>query len=352
MPITSDIPYVAVVRVSSSGGPFHEGDVLSIAFSTAPICRLAQHSGAAPLAKREPGDALVPETIAVSVVVAGGPYAAGDVLALSFVDPSIARIHAVRSVAPSQPVPPTEERFEAPAPLRSQATLPAGRTALGVRTRLAWSADRVRRFVQVCDKLFTVDRLGWYRHTLAMRLLLADEVSCGEPQVDREIIPHLRALRTSALETLGRPLLAAFMPSFYVTPEWLDSLDDPVAARAVAALREAIQAHAVDDRSLEGSGDSGWSEGEITRGELMETPATSLEAFLPLLIANVSPLEALTNRLTAYRRALVDLFGQTAGSVEAVRLSQMTQPNHVLDDRLWQLVGAVGECLGGLATAS
>jgi hypothetical protein len=29
----------------------------------------------------------------------------------------------------------------------------------------------------------------------------------------------------------------------------------------------------------------------------------------------------------------------------------MAQPNHTLDDRLWQLVGAVGEHFGGLAVA-
>ena len=42
----------------------------------------------------------------------------------------------------------------------------------GVSVRLDWSGERLRRFVAVVDKLFTIDRLGWYRHALAMRLLI------------------------------------------------------------------------------------------------------------------------------------------------------------------------------------
>jgi hypothetical protein len=222
----------------------------------------------------------------------------------------------------------------------------------GVRTRLLWSSDRARRFVQVCDKLFTVDRLGWHRHALTMRLLIPDEVSCGDATADRAIAEHLRVLRASALESLGRPLLAAFMPNFTVTPEWLDALDDPAATRALAALREIFGAHAIDPAEALVAGDQAWTEGVINRAELDGTPPTSCEALLPLLIANRSPLAAVTEKLTAYRRALIELFGQTAGSAETVRLSHMAQPNHILDDRLWQLVGAVGEGFGGLPVAS
>jgi hypothetical protein len=229
---------------------------------------------------------------------------------------------------------------------------PSARATSGVRTRLLWSADRARRFVQVCDKLFTVDRLGWHRHALTMRLLIPDEVSCRDAIADREITEHLRVLRASALESLGRPLLAAFMPNFTVTPDWLDALDDPAATRALAALREIFAAHASDDAAGPVAKDPVWTEGEISCTELDGTPPTSCEALLPLLIANVSPLAAVTEKLTAYRRALIDLFGQTAGSAETVRLSHMAQPNHILDDRLWQLVGAVGEGFGGLPVAS
>ena len=201
------------------------------------------------------------------------------------------------------------------------------------------------------DKLFTVDRLGWYRHAFAMRLLVPDEVSCGDSEADREVAQHLRALRNATAETLGRPLLAAFMPNFSVTPEWLDTLDDPAAARALASVRDVVARYATDEPNPCESDDPGWTHGDVLRSHLTIAPLANVEAALPLLIANVSRFAAVTEKLTDYRRALIELFGQTAESVETVRLKQMAQPNHTLDDRLWQLVGTVGECFGGLAVA-
>ena len=207
----------------------------------------------------------------------------------------------------------------------------------------------MRRFVQVADKLFTVDRLGWYRHAFAMRLLVPDTITCGAPDADAAASLHLRALRSAALETLGRPLIAAFMPTFAVTPEWLDTIDSAEAARALSGLRAAIAPHVSDEPRVAPGDDPASTYGVVRESELRASPATSVEALLPLLVANVSVYDDVTERLTSYRQALSELFGATAQSAETVRLGQMAQPNHTLDDRLWQLVGAVGERFGGLA---
>jgi hypothetical protein len=217
-------------------------------------------------------------------------------------------------------------------------------STLAARTRLVWTRDRAHRFVQVCDRLFTVERLGWYRHAFAMRLLLPDEIACGHVACDCVVADQLDILTASAIETLGRPMLAAFMPSFSVTSEWLDSLDDPAAARALSRMRATLMDGA-DTRAIQdgANGDASVTEGAIALRELTSAPGTSVEALLPLLIANVSPLPSVTEKLTAYRAALTELFGQTAGSAEPVRLSQMALPNHTLDDRLWHLVGVVSD---------
>ncbi|MGH7728524.1 MAG: hypothetical protein ACREM2_07020, partial [Vulcanimicrobiaceae bacterium] len=222
--------------------------------------------------------------------------------------------------------------------------------ALGARTRLDWSDERVKRFIAVVDKLFTVDRLGWYRHVLAMRLLVPDEIRCGERIVDVEAMRFLHALRAAAAETLGRPLLAAFMPNFSVGSGWLESLEVPAAARALAGLRDALVAR-IDEPNEAFPDDPRTTTGIVARAAFLGAPAGSLDALLPVLIPSDSAHAALAERLSAYRAALIELFGATASSVEAVRLGAMTQPNHALDDRLWQLVGTVAEVFGGVAVA-
>ena len=365
MSLPIDLPELTIVRALTGAGPFASGDTLSVAFNSPTVGRLVPHGRSQPAARpARAGEAVLPETISVAVLVAAGPYAEGDVLTLSYVDPRIARIHASTptssregdpsdEAAPEPTVPPSPEpgaetrASVAALPRRPDATA----NTRGVQTRLSWSADRVRRFVQVSDKLFTVDRLGWYRHAFAMRLLVPDEVSCGDSEADREVAQHLRALRNATAETLGRPLLAAFMPNFSVTPEWLDTLDDPAAARALASVRDVVARYATDEPNPCESDDPGWTHGDVLRSHLTIAPLANVEAALPLLIANVSRFAAVTEKLTDYRRALIELCGQTAESVETVRLKQMAQPNHTLDDRLWQLVGTVGECFGGLAVA-
>jgi hypothetical protein len=365
MSLPIDLPELTIVRALTGAGPFASGDTLSVAFNSPTVGRLVPHGRPQlPAGPARPGEALLPETISVAVLVAAGPYTEGDVLTLSYVDPRIARIHASTTTSsherdaggevPPEPAlsPTPEPAAETRAPAAALPRRPGATASThGVRTRLSWSADRVRRFVQVSDKLFTVDRLGWYRHAFAMRLLAPDEISCGDSEADREIAQHLRALRNATAETLGRPLLAAFMPNFSVTPEWLDTLDDPAAARALASVRDLVVRHATNEPDPCETDDPDWTHGDVLRSHLTIAPLASVEAALPLLIANVSRFAAVTEKLTDYRRALIELFGQTAESVETVRLKQMAQPNHTLDDRLWQLVGTVGECFGGLAVA-
>jgi hypothetical protein len=344
----NDLPELTIVHVLTSAGPFAQGDAVSIAFVSPTVARLLPHAARA-ISPGGGDTALLPETLSARVVVDAGPYAEGDVLTLSFVDPRFARLHALARPDPEPRAPATAPSPFTPEPHPTPARVLT--TAGGVRTRLGWSADRARRFVQVCDKLFTIDRLGWYRHAFAMRLLVPDHITCGESTVDATAARHLQTLRTATTETLGRPLVAAFMPNFAVTPEWLDSLDDAAIALPLSSLRETIAPHATQTPfAFETVGDT-WTQGAISRSDLEDAPAGSVESLLPLLVANVSKFDAVTEELTAYRKALVELFSQTARSVEAVRLKQMAQPNHVLDDRLWRLVGAIGECFGGLAVA-
>jgi hypothetical protein len=510
-----DFPEIAFVRVLTAGGPYNVGTILSIAFGTPGIGRLAAHDGSTDVA-RNGETSLVPETISARVVRGAGPYSLGSSLTLSFVDPSIARIHATdtpddrrteRNAAPAptnSPGPPsTSERaslqpavtldaryeptvriaapartdtspiaktvdlgehaiepgeamvmhapplraaaplspapseivapvgpapdptgaagtaapvhatpanatpsnaaaekaapaaspeqnapkaartiahsdairsttisFSPPGPLDAGATIAAETIASlipsvslprvaaqrrnerdGVRVRLDWNRDRVRRFVQVVDKLFTVDRLGWYRHVFAMRLLVPDIVVCGEAQTDVEALRHLHALRAASIETLGRPLLAAFMPNFAVNEEWLDSLDRPGAARALAGLRDALLPLANENPIAAAELEPSWTVAAIGKRELGAASAANVEALLPLFIPYASPVDVLTEKLAGYRTSLIDIFGQTALSASAVRLNLMAEPNHTLDDRLSQLARAVNETFGGLAVA-
>jgi hypothetical protein len=236
--------------------------------------------------------------------------------------------------------------------------------AAGVSVHLRWSPDRVRRFVQVCDKLFTVERLGWYRHALVLRLLVPDAVRCDDEAAAREASQHLAALREAVAESLGNPLLAAFMPNFTVTAEWLESIESAEIARALAAFRGAIAPHltavaphaneiapragAVAPRStaeliLPAAGPRNGEEtiAYLRRDELLATPFSSIEAGLALIVPHVAADASLGEPLGAYRAKVAELFAQMADTPEKARLRTMTQSNHALDDLLWQLVSGV-----------
>ncbi len=406
------LPHLAVLAVLTSGGPYRIGDVVSLAFVESTVGRLVSH-GDATSVYEAPEAALVPESISARVIRAAGPYRVGATLTLSFVDPTIARIFeynagnedaAPQVVLPlprsDAPIPadaapayvtPTYARpahtallatatvadasvfaaqaVSAPvvadntAPIVSYAPAQAETTrdeeaparsfarSGGVTVHLQWTSERVRRFVTVVDKLFTVERLGWYRHVLAMRLLVPDRIACGDSASELEAMRHVHALRAASVETLGRPMLAAFMPNFTVTPDWLESIDSPAAARALAGIREAIEPFVTDDAHGDAEPiDDTWTVGRVVRDDLSRAPA-SVESLMPVLIASFGNHPDLRARLVAYRRTLIDVFAQTAQSAEAVRLGAMTQPNHSLDDRLWQLVGTLGETFGDAVVA-
>jgi hypothetical protein len=395
MATTRTLPDIAFVRVLTPGGPYRVGAILSVAFVTPDVGRLAAHDVSSERTEAHDPTDLIPETISVCVIRAAGPYAAGTALTLSFVDPAIARIHEttpdgrrehlerdgladrrdapvtsvtapdrVIPIAISPPIEGVEVRpLAAPSETIAHETIASllvtgpsavlGRTQLrrGARVRLDWNRDRVRRFVQVVDKLFAIDRLGWYRHVFAMRLLVPDAVVCGDSQTDVEALRHLHALRAASIETLGRPLLAAFMPNFTVTSEWLDSLDKPAAARALAGLRESLLPFAGDDSIEADECDATWTIASIQKSEIDRAPATSVEAMLPLFIPYTSAIPELTEKLAAYRSTLIDIFASTTQPAEAVRVHQMSEPNHALDDRLRQLSDAVSEAFGGLVVA-
>ncbi len=427
MRTSNDIPELAIVRVVSAGGPYHRGDILSLAFSEPSVGRLAAHGESAGISEWRIADSCVPEMVSAVVSTACATYGAGIELTLSFIDPHIARIRAVESLehtlharqyaslhpirsAEDDAVPrgsaftraPLPEPFSAlvrngvPASLaesvdgawrdanggaasqdpKAAAASPNMKVAVASQTpsdataspystapadpspsrpgalvRLQWTPERVRRFISVVDRLFTVDRLGWYRHALAMRLLVPDEIVVSDERTRAEMASRLHELRAAVAQTFGRPLLGAFMPNFSVDTEWLETLDSPPAARALAALREMLLP-LVDDRADAVATEPEWMIGSVLARDLSAMPATSLEALLPVLIPTTAKDAALGARLADYRRTLVDAFGQTVRSSGAVRLGAMTEPNHALDDRLWQLVGAVGAAFGEFTTGT
>ncbi|MBD5655820.1 MAG: hypothetical protein IAI50_11670 [Candidatus Eremiobacteraeota bacterium] len=404
MHLTPHLPDVAFARVLGAGGPYRVDDVVTIAFTAPGVCRLAAHRRDAFEPLPQASVPIVPEAITVEVTMSAGPYGCGDRLMLSFVDPSVARMHVIfgrhehdrpasteASPAPDgDPLPEDDltratlealqsndrsfstyseadlafdwARIERELETESGNVLHAtgviavsdsGASPLrGVRVKLGWDSERTRRFVQVVDKLFAVDRLGWYRHVLAVRLLLPDEIATGDGPADVDAGQQLQALRVAAAQALGRPLLAACMPNFSVTPEWLDELDSVGAARAIAGLRDAILPHVNDDPAVQiMEPPARCTVGVITRRDLLATPPANVEALLPVLMPYGSHVPKLTEKLYEYRCALIEVFGQTANSAEAVRLNAMSQTNHALDDRLWQLVGTIGESFGGLAVA-
>lgn len=371
----SAIPETISARVVRSAGPYEAGEVLTLSFVDPSIARI--HRTAPP----EDSDEHLRNrraTDRVSPIVAALPGPTGPVSknedstdpgppltitiepALRFPDGRETNLEIADPQVlddarePEKPIAADVSHgavISAGAPRPSEFEPQSEPQISGVRVRLDWNRDRVRRFVQVVDKLFTIDRLGWYRHVFAMRLLVPDVVLCGRPESDVEALRHLHALRAASIETLGRPLLAAFMPNFSVSPEWLDSIDKPSAARALAGLRDTLTPFS-DDGPLHSSElEMGWTISAVLRSELVTAPASSVESLLPLFIPATSPSDVLSEKLTAYRSALISIFGQTAQSAEAVRLNLMARPNHTLDDRLEQLAHAVSATFGELAVA-
>jgi hypothetical protein len=251
------------------------------------------------------------------------------VLTLSFLDPALVRIH----------LSPARQHIDAPTLARNAATAVAGP---GVVVRSYWTGEDTRRFVAVVDKLFTIDRLGWYRHSLAMRMLLPNEVLLPNVTAVAEAARQLAALRSAATEALGAPLLAALIPQFNVDAEWLESIEGPALVKALAALRESIAPHVAESIvPVPAPEVPNALTGAIRTEEYHAARSAGADAFLPLLIPECSAHEVLSQRLREYRGALLELFGQTARTAASVRLKQMTLPNHVLDDRLWNLAGAL-----------
>jgi hypothetical protein len=319
-----------MIRVLTPGGPYLTGQRLSLAFVDPSIGRLAAHDTLGdPTTQETRGAGLVPESISAALTCSAGAYECDEVLTLSFVDPALVRIHAS----------PGRRRADLSASTRNGAT---AAIAPGIILRSRWSGEDSCRFVAVIDKLFTVERLGWYRHSLAMRMLLPDEILVPNSTAGDEVATRLAALRSAATEALGAPLLGALIPQFSVSAEWLESIETPALVKALAGLREAIAPY-VSETSLAAISPESKETltGTIRSAEYQSARNEGADAFLPLLIPERSTHEGLSQRLHEYRSALIELFGQTARTAAAVRLKQMTLPNHVLDDRLWNLAGAL-----------
>ncbi len=367
MDAESNVPELIVVRVVARGTPFEVGDDVSVAYTTPTMGRLVPHGVAIEHNDWDRYEAVVPDAFTGRVTIGSRIYGDGELLSFSFVDPRFARIHRLRGDGDERigERSTEEQRFDSEGTaqasiLKSQIDYsvetpgvdPPADAGTGVRVRMEWSIERARRFVQIVDKLFTVDRLGWYRHVLAMRLLVPDTIECSDSEASGLATNHLQMLRAAAIAALGRPLLAACMPAFTVTVEWLDTIETPEVTRALAGLRSAIVPFVCDDAhaSPPPTGDLS-AIGLLCRRDICGDAAASADAFLAMLVPYITADPLLSERLRTYREALSDMFAQTARTTDVVRLGRMSEPNHVLDDRLWQLTGVVGKTLGGLAVA-
>jgi hypothetical protein len=344
-------PSLAVVRVVVAGGPFVENEILSLAFGDPTLARVASHRVASEPAANEPFAYAVPEVVSASVLAGDGPYVAGDVLTLAFVDSKCARIFRPPSVTTSpSPVVLAHVVALETMPPASIVTPPARGVAARKRNgalclSLRWTPEDARRFIAMTDKLFTVERLGWYRHSLAARLLVADAVSLSDAGASLEANAQLETLRSCASEALGAPLLSVFMPHFTVDKAWLASLEPASLHSAIAGLRATLVPY-LEERSTLETTDTAFLSGTIARDEWDLVPVSSVEAFLALLIPQRAADANVSQRVGEYRAALIELFGQTAQSSSTVRLKAMTTANHVLDERLWNLAGALQDACG------
>jgi len=203
--------------------------------------------------------------------------------------------------------------------------------------------EEARRFIAVVDKLFTVERLGWHRHTLAMRLLLPDNIVLGR-QSSHDVLSLLESLRTAATEALNVPLLTAFMPHFSADATWLASLETPALLAAATTLHDLIERQGGVE--FEAPRNTPELIGSIAPEEWASWASAGTNAFLALLWPNGARHPAVAQRLTDYRSALLELLGQMAQAPTAVQSSQMAQSNPVLDDRLWNLAGAFQDAWG------
>jgi len=346
----SGIPQVLFARVLAGGGPYREHEVLSIAFVDASLARLLAHSQAGDdwpdrNGHERSGDDCfhtIPETIVVEVLTGAGPHTKDDRLVLSFVDPQVARV--VTGVDPT--LKPKASLSLAPGD-QTATTRPISDRVLAPRAILLferWNEHEARRFIAVVDKLFTVERLGWHRHALAMRLLLPDNLVLGSLQSSHDVLSQLESLRAAAAEALNAPLLAAFMPHFSADATWLASLETPALLAAAATLHDLIERQGGVE--FEAPRNTPELIGSIAPEEWASWRSAGTNAFLALLLPNRARHPAVAQRLTDYRSALLELLGQMAQAPPAVQSSQMAQSNPVLDDRLWNLAGAFQDAWG------
>jgi len=341
------IPQLALVRVVTGGGPYEQHDVLSLAFVEPAIGRLLKHGDDGERAAVFQPARMVPEMISVEVVRPAAPHALADRLMLAFIDPTLVRVlPGYGSPNGSSPAA-TRSQPAATPPKPATAYSPEMQTAHAVLHYKRWGESEARRFIAVVDKLFTIDRLGWYRHSLAVRLLLPDAIVVSDAQLSADATRHITILRAAAADTLNAPLLAVYMPHFEIDVEWVNSIETPAMTSSIADLREVLNRPIV----LVETACASELSGSVSHDEWLRWGSGDADTFLALLLPNRARLPSVGQRLVEYRAALLELFGQMAQAPTAVRTSHLTQANHLLDDRLWNLAGALQDAWGVNAPA-
>jgi hypothetical protein len=321
-----DIPHGALGRVVSPAGPYRVGDVVSLAYLEPHVARIIPHEPRPEFVAR----AVVPEVMSVVVLRASAAFAPGDEVIASFSDPEFARLHLLgsRTVARDS-APPVVEVSAVATDLVARAPLVPEPSTEATDDELAtspvvlignWTERRRRQALSVIDKLFTIEKLGWYRHAFVVRLLVADDLVARAPVV-AAIAEAFADFRSGASEALGGPLLESYVPGFVVDAPWLERLSGYAVLDARRRLAEA------------------WS--QTFEGDL----GTTIESSAAALIATDASDPRLIDALRDYKASTFDAFERVAGAPDAVRFGTMTEPNVVLDDRLWKLASALFDSL-------
>ncbi len=333
------IPELTIVRTLGAAIPFEDGELLSVAFVQSDCGRLLAHGARASL-PADTSQYAIPQAVAVSVLMAAGPYAANDTLILSFVDPTLARITSIAGSART-----SESADDATVSERAatnSSKLPIER---GIAVQTQWSRDRAERFAALVERLLAADRLGKHRHALAARLLLPDDLIAGEDAAAGGARAHLTDIKAAAVVALGEPLLASLMPDFTPSAAWLATIETPSLASALTAFEATLPAlvAAIDVRP---ASDTVAVSSVLARSDFEAIPAANIDARLALLIPWRTAHAHLSERLGAYRRTLVENFAHVARHPAASRLKQRSQTHDPLDEQLWSLVGALQEAFG------
>jgi hypothetical protein len=314
--VPHDIPDAALVRVVANAGPYRAGDLLTFAFSEPSVARILPHHDGVSGTRRSS----VPELMPVVVLRASASFASGDELIVSFVDAELARLYALPPRSRVGEPEASSSAIQSLARETEPAPTELSRRPRRLETIGEWDEPRRRHALAFVDKLFSVENLGWYRHTFATRFLMANGLA-GEEHSIAPLAAAFASFRHAVSETLGETLIASYLPGFAIDESWAERLDSPSARQA----REDLTVAWPRDADIDLGG--------------------SVDATVAALIACDTEDARLARALGDYRADAFEAFERVASAIPEVRFETMMQTNLHLDDRLWSIAGALYESL-------